>query len=199
MRLEEGDMGLLRRFGGAGRPVVAAPRILLLSASTGAGHGRAAEAVGQALRRIRPAAVVRHLDVLSVATRLFRRCYGGLYLDFTESHPLILKYFYTCMDQPRRVGSVNGWDRLRMALERLNLRGLARRLRRETWDLIVNTHFLPGEIVASMCREGRIATPQVMVTTDFETHRLWITEPCAHYFTATEEGAAYLQCMGIPA
>jgi processive 1,2-diacylglycerol beta-glucosyltransferase len=38
-----------------------------------------------------------------------------------------------------------------------------------------------------------------MVTTDFETHRLWITQPCEHYFTATEEAALYLQCMGVPA
>ncbi len=38
-----------------------------------------------------------------------------------------------------------------------------------------------------------------MVTTDFETHHLWITEPCEHYFTATEEGSLYLQRQGIAA
>jgi processive 1,2-diacylglycerol beta-glucosyltransferase len=175
------------------------PRILILSASTGSGHLRAAEAIRRALGELCPAAFVRHIDALSLATRAFRRCYGGLYLDFIDSHPLVLKYFYTCMDEPRPVGNVNGWDRLRLLLERLNLRPLLSLVRSEPWDLIVNTHFLPGELVGCLRRRGEIATPQVVVTTDFETHRLWITEPCEHYFTATEEGALYLERMGIPA
>src|SRR5689334_5423729 len=87
------------------------PRVLILSASAGAGHGRAAEAVAAALRLLCPAASVRHVDALTLATRAFRRCYGQMYLEFIDSHPLILKYFYTCMDEPRPVGSINHWDR----------------------------------------------------------------------------------------
>lgn len=30
------------------------------------------------------------------------------------------------------------------------------------------------------------------VTTDFETHRMWVNQPCERYFTATEEGAVNL-------
>jgi processive 1,2-diacylglycerol beta-glucosyltransferase len=174
-------------------------RVLILSASTGSGHLRAAEAVRRALCSLCPAAYVRHADALSLATRTFRRCYGGMYLNFIDSHPLVLKYFYTCMDEPRPVGTVNGWDRLRLLLQRLSLRPLLSLVCSAPWDLIVNTHFLPGELVGCLRRRRRIVTPQVMVTTDFETHRLWITEPCEHYFTATEEGALYLQRMGIPA
>ena len=37
------------------------------------------------------------------------------------------------------------------------------------------------------------------MTTDFETHRLWVNQPCDHYFTATEEGARYLAHWGVPA
>jgi processive 1,2-diacylglycerol beta-glucosyltransferase len=172
---------------------------LILSASTGSGHLRAAEAIRCALGRPSPAACARHADALALATRAFRRCYGGLYLDFIDSHPLVLKYFYHCMDEPRSAGTVNGWDRLRLFLERLNLHPLLNLVRSEPWDLIVNTHFLPGELVGCLRRRGEIDTPQVMVTTDFETHRLWMTEPCEHYFTATAEGALYLQRMGIPA
>src|SRR5262249_5198559 len=32
-----------------------------------------------------------------------------------------------------------------------------------------------------------------------ETHRLWVNQPCEHYFTATEEGACYLRHWGVPA
>ena len=41
--------------------------------------------------------------------------------------------------------------------------------------------------------------PQVIVTTDFDTHRMWVHQPCEHYFTATEEGSRYLQFCGVPA
>ncbi len=176
----------------------AAPRILILSTSSGNGHVRAAEAIEHALRRLSPAAHVRHVDVLTLAWRFFRHCYGQMYLDFIDSHPLVLKYFYNCMDEPRPLGAVNGWDRLRLALERMSLGSLLRLIRDEQWDLIINTHFLSGEIVGSERRRGHITTPQVTVTTDFETHRLWRTEPCDHYFTATAEGARYLQRMGVP-
>jgi processive 1,2-diacylglycerol beta-glucosyltransferase len=40
--------------------------------------------------------------------------------------------------------------------------------------------------------------PQLTVTTDFDTHRLWVNQPCDHYFTATEEGAVNLRQWGIP-
>src|SRR5262249_30977531 len=35
-------------------------------------------------------------------------------------------------------------------------------------------------------------------TTDFETHRLWVNQPCDHYTAATAEGAAYLAHWGVP-
>jgi len=35
------------------------------------------------------------------------------------------------------------------------------------------------------------------VTTDFETHRLWVAKPCDHYCTGTEEGAEYLEYWGV--
>jgi processive 1,2-diacylglycerol beta-glucosyltransferase len=39
----------------------------------------------------------------------------------------------------------------------------------------------------------------VTVTTDFETHRLWVNLPCERFFTATEEGSLYLHSFGVPA
>src|SRR5205085_1308184 len=71
-------------------------------------------------------------------------------------------------------------------------------LKEEPWDLVINTHFLPAEIIASLRTKGELRVPQVTATTDFETHRLWVNQPCDHYFTATEEGAKYLQHWGVP-
>ncbi|HET8564689.1 MAG TPA: glycosyltransferase, partial [Candidatus Binatia bacterium] len=89
--------------------------------------------------------------------------------------------------------------RLRLGVEKLNLRPFLRFLQEQPWDVVVNTHFLPAEMIASLRRKGELNTPHFTVTTDFETHRLWVNQPCDHYFTATEEGAIYLQHWGVPA
>ena len=49
-----------------------APRVLILSASVGAGHTRAALAVERALRQLHPAAEVRNFDVLTLTNSAFR-------------------------------------------------------------------------------------------------------------------------------
>ncbi|HXG09435.1 MAG TPA: glycosyltransferase [Gemmataceae bacterium] len=174
-----------------------APRILILSASVGAGHLRAAQAVEVALRRMVPEATVKNLDVMELTNAAFRRIYARSYLDLVNKAPHVLGYFYDLLDQPSRSGK-NRADRLRLAVEKLNLGKFIRLLESEPQDLIINTHFLPAEIIASLRRQERLNVPQVTVTTDFETHRLWVNQPCDHYFTATEEGAEYLCHWGVP-
>lgn len=170
------------------------PRILILSASVGAGHLRAAEAVEKALRITVPDATVKNVDVLDLTNRVFRRVYGKLYLDLVNQAPHVLGYFYDMMDRPTR----GKGDRMRLVIQKLNLKVFIRFLQEEAWDLVINTHFLPAEIIASLRKQRELTLPQVTVTTDFDTHRLWVNQPCERYFTATEEGALYLHTWGVP-
>ncbi len=170
--------------------------ILILSASVGAGHLRAAQALELAFHELTPDAAVRNVDVLTLTNVAFRRLYAKAYVELVNKAPHLLGYIYDLLDQPRSPQRKS--DRLRLAVQQLNLTKLARFLQSEPWDLIVNTHFLPAEIVASLRRDGRLDIPQFTVTTDFETHRLWVNQPCEHYFTATEEGAHYLEHWGVP-
>ena len=171
-------------------------RILVLSASVGAGHLRAAEAVELALKQTLPDATVQNVDVLEMTNRLFKNVYGQFYLDLVNKAPHALGYFYDLLDQPRSKNQRS--DRFRLYLEKLNLRSFVKFLRAEPWDLVINTHFLPAEIIASLRLKKEIDLPQVTATTDFETHRLWVNQPCDRYFTATPEGALYLQHWGVP-
>jgi len=174
------------------------PRILVLSASVGAGHMRAAQAVELALRQVVPDAVVKNLDVLTLTNSAFRRVYAKTYIDLVNRAPHFLGLFYDMLDQPSRSGR-NTSDKFRLMVEKLNLKAFLKLLQEEPWDLVINTHFLPAEIIASLRREGKLNVKQVTATTDFETHRLWMNQPCDRYFTATEEGALYLQHWGVPA
>ena len=172
-------------------------RILVLSASVGAGHLRAAEAVELALKQTLPDATVRNIDVLEMTNRLFKRLYGQFYLDLVNKAPHALGYFYDLLDQP--VSSKRRRDTIRLYLEKLNLKTFVKFLKAEPWDLVINTHFLPAEIIASLRLRKELDLPHVTATTDFETHRLWVNQPCDRYFTATPEGALYLQHWGVPA
>ncbi|MEX2138639.1 MAG: glycosyltransferase [Pirellulales bacterium] len=171
-------------------------RILILSASVGAGHLRAAEAVEAAARELDPAAVVKHIDVLTLTNKLFRQLYGRAYLDLVNKLPHALGYFYDLLDQQPSPSHKS--DRLRRLVQRLNLGKFLRLLQTDGWDVVVNTHFLPAEIIAALKRQGKFAPPQLTVVTDFESHRLWANEPCEAYFTATEEAALTLHRWGVP-
>jgi processive 1,2-diacylglycerol beta-glucosyltransferase len=171
-------------------------RILVLSASVGAGHMRAAQAVELALRELDPQAKVTNFDVLEMTNAAFRRVYGKSYLDLVNRAPYVLGYFYDLLDEPRSPRKRS--DRLRQLVEKINLHKFLDFLRGRSWDVIVSTHFLPAEMIALLRQRGELATPHFTVTTDFETHRLWVNSPCDHYFTATEDGAVHLAWFGVP-
>jgi processive 1,2-diacylglycerol beta-glucosyltransferase len=192
--------GQVRMLGGMSGFALAAPppRILVMSASVGAGHMIAAEAVVAALSQVAPEAHVELVDILQLTNRFFRGFYGAFYLDLVNRAPQVYGYFYDMLDRPSRSGRNRG-DRLRLFLEKLNLRPFIRFICAQPWDLVINTHFLPAEIIAYLRKSKRLDVPQVTATTDFNTHRMWVNQPCDRYFTATAEGAIYLQSWGVPA
>jgi processive 1,2-diacylglycerol beta-glucosyltransferase len=171
-------------------------RILILSASVGAGHMRAAQAVEAALSELAPDATVRNIDVLTLTNAAFRRVYGKAYLDLVNKAPHVLGLLYDMMDKP--VKPKNPGDRLRLLMEKMNLTRFSAMITESQWDVVVNTHFLSAEIIASLRNRGKLTQRQITVTTDFETHRLWVNQPTEHYTTATTEGAAYLASYGVP-
>ncbi|MCZ7646535.1 MAG: UDP-N-acetylglucosamine--LPS N-acetylglucosamine transferase [Planctomycetota bacterium] len=174
------------------------PNILVLSASVGAGHVRAAQALELALKELAPGAHVENVDVLTLTNAAFRRLYGKAYLDLVNRAPHMIGYLYDLLDRPSR-NADSRRDRLRLLIQKANLKKFTALLDSRPWDLILNTHFLPQELIADRKKKRRWPVPHWTVTTDFDTHRLWFHEPCERFFTATEEGAAYLASMGVDA
>jgi hypothetical protein len=52
---------------------------------------------------------------------------------------------YDLMDKPRRARSAR--DRSRLAVEKFNLTKFCDLIECDNWDVVVNTHFLPAEII----------------------------------------------------
>ena len=173
------------------------PRILILSASVGSGHGRAAQAIE--LRW--PNGARKRTSRILMCSSWPMRCSGGSTAGVLRRHresAAPVGYLYDRLDQPLREWE-KPLDRARYGLQGLNLRRLTGLLTSRKWDLAICTHFLPAEVISRLRRAGQIDVPQVTVTTDFDTHRLWHNDPCEHYFTATEEGRRNLSARGVPA
>ena len=130
-------------------------KILILSAAVGAGHLRAAQAVEVALRQLAPEATVENVDVLSLTNAAFRRVYGKTYLDLVNKAPHVLGYFYDLSDRPR--GPKSKRDKLRLLAEKVNVKRCTDLICKGGWDVIVNTHFLPAEMIASLPRSRKAA------------------------------------------
>jgi processive 1,2-diacylglycerol beta-glucosyltransferase len=167
--------------------------ILVLTTSAGGGHVTAGQAVGSALQELAPEARIEVHDVLTWGSRWFRRLYSGGYFRIVQHWPWMMGWLYDTMDDPPGL-----WDRLRRMFQGVFVGPVVRELLGRQPRLLIHTHFLSAEIAADLRRSGRLDCPQVIVTTDFATHRIWVQEPTERYYTATEEGKVYLTTWGVP-
>src|SRR6476469_7308491 len=168
-------------------------KVLLLSASAGAGHVRAAQAVEKAFGRFGTVDEVRHVDVLHYTNKVFRHFYSKAYIDLVNKMPEVPGWMYDKLDRPWKN------ERRRLALDKLNTRPLVKLLRDYQPDMIVCTHFLPAEIVSWLKAKERLASRQAIVVTDFDVHAMWLCHHYEHYFVAIDEARVYLEVLGIPA
>ena len=166
-------------------------RILILSASVGAGHVRAAEAVEAALRQSGAAVTVVNHDVLAFMPPAFRKVYRDAYFEMVARAPEILGWLYNATDRPFHK------DRVRLKLEQAGAARLLKKIRNYDPGVAICTHFLPAALMERERRKGRCRARILTVVTDFEVHGMWLAAPSDHYFVATEEARAHLEALGI--
>jgi processive 1,2-diacylglycerol beta-glucosyltransferase len=167
-------------------------RVLVLSASAGAGHLRAAEAVEKAIRARNLATELQHLDVLKYTNKVFRHLYSKAYIDLVNKAPEVLGWLYDHLDNPMKS------DPLRLAFDRLNANPFIRYLRRLQPDVAVCTHFLPSGIISALKGEGKVNVMNTVVVTDFDVHAMWLGRHVEQYFVALEETKVHLRALGVP-
>jgi processive 1,2-diacylglycerol beta-glucosyltransferase len=167
------------------------PRVLLLSASSGAGHLRAAQALEKAFCA-RGDCNVEHVDAMRYASKLFQSLYHKTYISMVRRAPSLMGVLYDRTDQP--------WDhpRRRLTLDRLNVQPMIRMLQRVQPDLCIATHFLPAEILAWLIAKKKLRTRNAVVVTDYDVHALWLARLVDRYYVALPESAEYLTAVGVP-
>ena len=167
------------------------PRILVLSASAGAGHNRAAEAIHESARRFCPGVESTWLDSLKFTNRLFSRLYEKSYVWAATHAPDVYGFIY------KKSARSSERKRLDKAIElhdRLAYRKLMARVEAFRPDAIVCTHFLPATVLLAK----KIGVPVYVVVTDFDAHPLWLNRKAAGYFVASDEVKVQLARLGYP-
>ena len=167
------------------------PRVLLLSATSGAGHVRAAQALEKAFLA-RGDCAVEHIDALQYVSKFFQRVYDQAYIGMVRRAPQLMGILYERTDQPWR------HPRRRLVLDRLNTRPMIRLLQRIQPDLCVATHFLPAEIIAWLIAKEKLRARNAIVVTDYDVHAMWLCRTVDRYYVAIEEAAQYLAGIGVP-
>jgi processive 1,2-diacylglycerol beta-glucosyltransferase len=167
------------------------PRVLLLSASSGAGHVRAAQAVEKAFVS-RGDCIVEHIDAMEYASKLFQRIYDKAYISMVRRAPNLMGVLYDRTDRP--------WDNMkrRLVFDRLNTAPMVRLLKRVQPDLCVSTHFLPAEIIAWLSAKKKLSAKSAIVVTDYDVHAMWLCKTVDRYYVAIDESVEYLAQVGVP-
>lgn len=170
------------------------PRVLILHASVGTGHKRAAEALAAAFS-LRQPGEVRVEDVLDHTSRLFRLAYARSYLELTDRAPLVWGYFYTQTNADPNLAEIT--NNIRKLVESIGTNGLKEVLRAFQPEVIICTHFLPMELLVGYKRSARLVEPIYCVITDYAAHTFWTYTEIDGYFVGDEQTRAQLIERGI--
>ena len=161
--------------------------VLIVSASTGGGHVRAAESLEKCFNECYPNIRVTNLDMMQYVTWLFKKLYVDVYLDMMRHRRMLFEILYDFTD--RDPCSVP-WRSFRLWLQRLNSRRATRKFIELNPDHVILTHFTPAEMLDRARRAGMKLPPISVVVTDFDVHWVWVQSTLDEFFVADNEAAA---------
>jgi processive 1,2-diacylglycerol beta-glucosyltransferase len=167
-------------------------RILILSASVGSGHVKAADALARAFRAREDVEEVLSDDSLDHTNVLHKQFYSTLYKRLSALLPEFLGWWYETSDDP--------WvsDKGRLVFDLPQAVPLMNLVRDFRPDAVICTHFMPAGVVSHLIRAGKIQTKLGIVVTDFHFHAFWITRAFHWYFVAQEEDKIHMEGLGLP-
>ena len=170
-------------------------KILVIHATAGAGHKKAAEAVFHGLQN-KGGHDVRFVDALDYTNPFFKKAYPASYGFVVTRLPWLWGILFAFMDMPWMQGAVRLARRL---YNGFNARALEQFLQQEQFDAIVTTQFLSAEVCAYLKRKGKIKSKIICVVTDFDVHRIWINKGVDFYTAACDYTKNKLMALGVAA
>lgn len=167
-------------------------RVLILSASVGSGHVKAADALARAMRARCDVDEVLSDDSLDHTNVLHKQFYSTLYKKLSSMLPEFLGWWYETSDDPWVADKGRLLIDLPQALPLMNL------VRDFRPDVILCTHFMPAGVISWLIANGKLDARLGVVITDFHFHAFWITRAFNWYFVAQEDDKIHMEALGLP-
>ena len=165
-------------------------KFLLIHASLGWGHQRAAMAIQEELASRGITAEV--VDLLDHLPAPLRRFYPWAYSFMVTRTRWLWRWFYNWNDRARSLYSpanspTQSWqfNRLRSFIEEGG------------YTHVVSTHFTAAALLTDWRKQRGWKQSIFSIVTDYVSHRCWKREGFDHYFVATEEVAAQMKAARI--
>ena len=169
-------------------------KILIIHASAGAGHQKAAEALFTGTRKFYPEHEVKIVDALDYTSPSFKKLYRGTYFFLISQLPCAWALFFNILDKSWMQSMARI---LRRFYNSIFAEPLEEFLREERFDYIFSTHFMPVEVCAALKRQGLIQSQLITVITDFDVHKIWLAEGVDKYTAASEWTKRKLKKLGV--
>lgn len=154
---------------------------LVVTASIGSGHNRAAQAIAAEIKTKYPTATVNIVDFMSAKTAYLNNMLKLIYLKMLMLLPTMYELLYNWSGGNIKGASIK---RLLAVAMRKDMEILIRRYRAKT---VICTHPFPCAAAAYLKRKKTCDILLAGVITDFAIHQLWIYKQVDLYFVANEE------------
>jgi len=169
-------------------------KAVIVYASAGAGHFKAAEAIYKYLKNNCPQIEVSLVDILPMTSPTMQFNYRFGY-NFLINRALFLWSLSFWMTDTK-------WLRfivrpLSELINHFNTLPFRNFLLKENPDLIISTHFLPPEIATRLKRSGKIRSKIITVITDFGVHNFWMHKGTDIYVGASSVTGNILAKKGV--
>lgn len=171
-------------------------KILIIYASAGDGHKKAAEAVYREFKEISPKQEAVFIDSLNYTTRFFKFFYRRIYIVLIRYLPWLWGFFYHLLNNRFFFVIIAPFRRLTNAL---NSAKLVRFLLDERFDAVISTHFFAPEVISRLKEKSGLSMPLISIVTDFKAHLYWIAKNVDRYVVASESVKKDLAERGVPA
>ena len=170
-------------------------KILIVYATAGIGHKKAATAVKKALDEMAPKDMeVTMIDALDHTSKFFKWSYLQSYLLMVNKLPTFWGIMYYLTDNlyvnivVSKIRRLNNW---------MNSFKLVKYIDQMKPDVIVSTHFFASEVVGDLKLHKKCAARLITVVTDYKLHLWWVTKCTDSYVVAGDDAGKELLGLGI--
>ncbi len=167
-------------------------RVLILAATTGGGHMRAADALKEYILSQDENAEIKIEDVIEYISPFVNKAVTGGYVYMAKNTPTMYGTFYKSIDDEN--SPVNRTVEMVTVSFKKRLMPLIEEFKP---DIIVTTHSLATELYASLKKLLGLKIPIISILTDFAIHQTYIYEGVDAYVVSSRKMVDDLVSRGV--